>query len=425
MAELKVKMTPSRRIFDPNYEYSTRLTILDLDEECIKDITTGNGFFIEEPQSIKKDIKSDKSIFSSRFGSLPGETDAIIDKYSCECGAKKSRINHGTMCDICHTMVKYVDDNFEYFGWCCLKKPYYIIHPNLFKALETFIGSEAFNNIIEGKEEKDEDGFIRTEVEKPKDEPFYQIGMVEFHDRFDEVMEYYKKKRPSKLEYYEHIMENKSKVFTHSIPVYTIHLRPIRVEGENLIFENTNAIYNMICKLVGSINRDNLHIFRKQKLKKRLLYQLQSKVMELYKEIEDILSSKKGIVRNLFGGRYNFTSRSVIIPNPMLRTDQIILSYHALVKVLQQTIINIIKKSYNMNYSDAYDMWYKARLTVDPKVVEIINNLIKASPEGIPFIINRNPSINYGSILLMHCVGMSFSYTMSVPLQILAPLAGD
>lgn len=35
------------------------------------------------------------------------------------------------------------------------------------------------------------------------------------------------------------------------------------------------------------------------------------------------------------------------------------------------------------------------------------------------------PTINYGSIMFMRCVGINDNYTMSVPLQILKPLGGD
>ena len=38
---------------------------------------------------------------------------------------------------------------------------------------------------------------------------------------------------------------------------------------------------------------------------------------------------------------------------------------------------------------------------------------------------NGAPTINYGSIMFMRCVGINDNYTMSVPLQILKPLAGD
>ena len=38
---------------------------------------------------------------------------------------------------------------------------------------------------------------------------------------------------------------------------------------------------------------------------------------------------------------------------------------------------------------------------------------------------NNLPTINYGSVLAMKCVGMVESYTMSVPLTCLKTLAAD
>lgn len=437
--KLNVNMSVNSQVYDTeNFEYDTHLAIINLDEECQYDISHGKGFFVEEPQSIKKDLKSENSIFSSKFGCLDGDDDMFVDRYRCECGAKRGRINHNTECQICHTLVKYVDDDFEYFGWICLKDKYFIIHPNLYKCIDELLGGRGTRllSIIEGDEEKDENGFTKVpddkknelyvkKSQKYKDEPYYQIGMIKFKEKFDEIMQYYVNKFPTKRKYYDHIMQYRDCVFAHSIPVYTALLRPTRKEGDNLIFEATNAIYNMMAKLVGQANSDSIELMNKIKMKKLTLYQIQMKYMELYKEIENILSQKKGIVRNLIGGRYNFTSRSIIVSDPMLRIDQIKLSYHLLVKVMQQTIINILKKSYNISMSKAYDWWFNATLNIDPRVEDIINNLIKATPNGIPFIINRNPSINYGSLLQMYCIGITHDYTMKIPLQILPPLAAD
>ena len=138
MAQLNIRT--QSKIYDPNFRYDTHIEILDMDEECIKDIIHGNGFYIEEPQSIKKDLKSENSIFSSRFGALTGD-DAFVDRYRCECGFMRNRINHGRICPNCGTQVKYIDDNFEYFGWCVLKQKYHIIHPNLFKSIEALVGA--------------------------------------------------------------------------------------------------------------------------------------------------------------------------------------------------------------------------------------------------------------------------------------------
>ena len=88
---------------------------------------------------------------------------------------------------------------------------------------------------------------------------------------------------------------------------------------------------------------------------------------------------------------------------------------------------------YNLSYADAYRKWYQANLKKDKTIINIINSIIKNSMEnhrGLPVLINRNPTISYGSILQMYCVGISdptekFEYVMQLPLQILPLLAAD
>lgn len=129
--------------------------------------------------------------------------------------------------------------------------------------------------------------------------------------------------------------------------------------------------------------------------------------------------------RSLFGGRYNFSARSVITPNPALRIDEVRLPYKALVELLQQSIINILQKSYNINYSEAYKIWYKGKIAKNQRIWDIIESLIKNNKRGLPVLINRNPTIGYGSILQMFVVGINDTYTMNVPLQCLKGLAAD
>ena len=133
------------------------------------------------------------------------------------------------------------------------------------------------------------------------------------------------------------------------------------------------------------------------------------------------------MIISLFAGRYNFTGRCVIVSNPKLRNDQVLLSYNSLVELLHASIINILKKSYNLSSQDAYNRWYAAKINTDPLIVRIIESMIKKhkSGKGIPIIINRNPTINYGSILQMYCVGITYSYTMELPLGVLVSLGAD
>ena len=421
------------------WEYETRLTRINLDEERKKDILSGRGFIIADAEQIQKEIKSPNGIFSPRFGQTLSDANPFIDKYRCTCGALRSRFYNGITCKVCNTKVRFVDDDFEYFGWLVLQK-FWLIHPNLYKSIENLIGPQRLINILDFYDEKDQDGHSlapnkrRSKSPKRKNkgefEPFYGLGMVEFKNRFEEICDYYLNNTPNKgkkQEYYDDIMENRDKIFTQSIPVFTTLLRPFNVNDKSFSFEKTNAIYNMMSNHVTRINRSNRKMNRHFKTKNDYLFKLQMKWQELYLEIDNILSGKKGNVRLLSGGRLNFSSRDVIIQNPFLKIDQVTLPYQCLVDILQQQIINILTKTYSMSYSQAYDKWYRANIKKDEEIVNIIYALIKSANngQGLPVIINRNPSISRGSLLQMFCVGMTFNYTMAVPLQVLPLLAAD
>jgi DNA-directed RNA polymerase beta' subunit len=339
--------------FSPEYDYETQMMRLDLDKEREQDVLSGIGFIESAPKGIVKDIKDPNGIFSPKYGQSLSDVNPFIDRYRCECGALRSRIHHGIVCKYCGTPVRYVDDDFGCFGWLVLNN-YYIIHPNLYKSIEFLIGRQILINIICIEELMDEDGHPNKKTKKKEkgkeDQPFYGIGMQEFKERFDEILEYYYIKslnKTNKKEYYDDIMANKKLVFCQSIPVFTTHLRPYDAsEKKNFRFEGTNGLYNMMSRLVATINNDTLKIFRKKKEKNQLLYDLQMKFNDLYDEIDNILSGKKGNIRLLSGGRYNFSSRNVIVQNPNLRIDQITLPYKCLVEFLQQQIIFTTNSSF-------------------------------------------------------------------------------
>lgn len=94
--------------------------------------------------------------------------------------------------------------------------------------------------------------------------------------------------------------------------------------------------------------------------------------------------------------RYNYSCRSVIRQDATLRVDQVKLPYVTLAKCLQQPIINILVRNYNITPSEAYEKWYRSIAKKDDRIAEIIDNLIHAQPEGIPVLINRNPRHNWG-----------------------------
>lgn len=378
----------------PDYDMEVSLVKIDLDKERINDLRTGNGFIVTEPKSIKKDLKSDDGIFSKRFGTTLQDINAFENRYKCKCGHRQGRIYEGIECPVCGTVVEYIDDNYGYFGWLVLQDPYYVIHPAIYAQLRNFFGDNRLkehriDNIIKPISTKDEDGFTIEATPIPEDEPYIGLGMIDFINEFDDVMKFYLKKYPQKKEMYNDIMKDRNIVFTQSIPVYTTQLRPFSLEDSQFNYEVANEYYQILAKLVSQVNNDKLKMFRKKKPKNELLFDTQVQFNKLYSEQIKIMESKRGELRQNFGGRFNFSSRCVIAQEPQLEIDSIRLPYFALVELLKPTIINILKKSYSITYSNAYKIWYKAQISKDQRIWDIIDQYIK-DKGYIPTIINRN-----------------------------------
>jgi len=423
----KINVTTHYPVSD-DYTFETFMERIDLDEERRKDVTSGKGFIITSAKPIRDDIKDDNGIFSSKFGMTLQDIHPFANRYRCKCGALTSKFLEGTECSICHTKVKFCGDDFSYTGWIVLKEPYHLIHTTLYMSLAAFIGDEALNNIIKIVTKIDEDG-NPIPLTPPKNEPFAGIGMMEFYNRFDEIMEYYKNKAKSqsKIDLYNDIMSQRNIIFTHSIPVFTTLLRPYKLEGGELHYESCNALYKMMAVLAYKINNDNLKITSKSKTKNELLYDLQMKVKALFDEINKILSGKKGTLRQLFGGRFNFSARSVIVPDPTLRSDQVRLSYPCLCGLMQQRIISVLKRSHGMQYHEAYIYLDRHCDDNDPLITQILNGFIESDCDGrgSPMLINRNPTIGIGGIIQCYVIGISKGFTMCMPLTVLKGLAAD
>lgn len=425
--------------FSKEFEYNTSIETLDLNKEAEAYLNAGKGFIVAPSQNIKKDLKNEYSIFSSKFGQNLSDVNTYINRYRCKCGATTSRIQHGIKCEICRTPVKFVDDDFDYFAWMKLDEPYKIIHPAYYKKLESFFGKGVSNsgtartkieNIIDITDKKDINGYSipENEIERPKDEPFFGIGMIQFIERFDEIIEFYRAKKYNKQEYYNDIIENREKIFISYIPVFTTLLRPFDIRDTKFNFEDSNGIYNIMNKHVTLINKNKTKMQREPKVKNRNLYRLQMNYMILYGLQEAILSGKKGDIRCLLGGRYSFSSRNVIVQKN-LRIDHVTLPYAGLVILLEMRIKNILRKLYNISSADANDIWFKSIIDYDDRVAGIITSIINHYKQkgmaGIPLIINRNPTISYGSIVQVFCVDFTNTFTMGISTQILAPLVAD
>lgn len=292
-----------------DFEYEAHIERIDFDKECEHDLQINEGFIISSPKTtIKKDIKDPEGLWSIKFGQKLGDMNPFIDRYSCSCGNLKSRINNGIECPVCHTLCKYVDDDFKMFGWIKLKDEYPIIHPDIYKQLDILFGKSKYDkksrnrqkgsklkNILDYDIRIDLDGNeVEEEISDKPGEPFYGKGFLYFIEHFDEILEYYHKANPKKEDVYQDIIMDREKVFIHSIPVFTSHLRPMDISAGSMYFEKCTAIYNMMVKLAHRVNKNKTKVDRTTKAKSQQLFNLQTKTMELYDEIISIIQGKKG-----------------------------------------------------------------------------------------------------------------------------------
>ena len=409
----------------PMYRYESGIEPIDFNQECEHDLIAGKGFLITKKQDIKRDVRSKDSIFSSRYGLQLDDMTPFGDVYKCDCGRTQLRVNNGLLCPICHTKVKYVSNDFSITGWIKVNEPHFIIHPNMFKKLVAFIGNKNLNLILDLDYKIDEDGF-RILKEPLKSNPYQCIGFQEFREKFDELMEFFRNKYKSnknKQDLYKDIMKNRNIIFTNSIPVYTSQLRPYTIKQNNFNFEGNNARYNVIAGIAAKLNKSEFNTRGRKKSTSQLMYDIQMKYMEIYADLEKIIAQKKGYVRALNGGRYNFTARNVIIPDPDLRIDEIILPYSTLIEIMSLTLINILTKTYSP--SEAYRIWDEARIIYNPMIADLIQSIIDSQYVGI--ILNRNPSISPASIIQLHIIGVSKddTYSCKVPHEILKSMGAD
>lgn len=413
-------------------EYVSKLEILDLTEERILGITTGKGFIIDVSTSFKSKhiISKDlDTIASNKFGStqLDGESNGI-QPYRCKCGMRTGMINNNSVCPICHSVVEFTGEDFEYFGWIVLKNCRYI-HPQMYILLKSLIGGPTLDDIIEPISDAiDSDGKTNLDNTKKKIKSIYSgIGIIKFEEKFDEILDYFLNKKKDKKEVYTFLKENKQKIFTDSYPVYTIQLRPIKQSNGQCEYNDMNEFFADLSKVAAYLNNETA-TFKNEYLKDKTLFKFQSIVNDIYQYVSgNILPKKYGSIKKCIGGRCNLTSRNVIIPNDNIGVDECIISYYSAVKVMEQFIINILYRTLHNDMNSARIRWEKACSVKDELVERIIFDLIHEhkSGRGFPIIVNRNPTIKFGGVMALYVVGITDSYSLEIPLLLCDTMAAD
>lgn len=407
-----------------------RRIVRNWDSECAHQMLTGKGFPIRQRKSFdNKQNKYIDGIHSVLYGTSWEDEDAFRDRYSCECGHLKGSVYEGETCPECGKKVGYVDVDLEKFGWIQLNTRYKVINPAMFVMLQKFIGETTLNKIIKWDKEMDANAHYTENKGTGKDR-WVSIGLTGLYEHIFEIIEFYRERRKKHEDYYWEILKKWDCLFTSNIPVYSSVLRPIRETASEYHYTKAEQAYNVITGCMNKLNAYNGEIDETNiEAINELLYKIQMKIMSIDEFIFKMLDKKSGHIHDgIFGGRMDFSARDVIVPNPELRADEIKLSYLAVLELYKLEIINTITKINGCSYNAALKFWFDAHIKFSPFVYQVMIYLMNHMDYGMMCLINRNPTIDFGSFDCVRVVDITQSLenaTMSLPIPILGKLNAD
>ena len=403
-----------------------RMRRMNWDAEFYADIINGNGFIITEPAQVSMDGGQQKSLYgpqSPLYGTSYEDEQSFIERYRCKCGAFKSRQFEGETCPICNTKIEFRDSDINITGWISLGNNR-IISPYYFNVLQGAIGRNVFPDIIYAKYKMTTDGRRMKPKEDDLDvvpsSPFAGIGVDAFYENYENIINYFANKKKNKARTFDLLLKQKRSVFVSHIPIASTLLRPQSVTSDTFYYNSIDKIINTTFSL--SENLKNCIDVEKD----YILQRLQVKVNDMWNIYFNELNGKEGHIRGeMLGGSLNYTARNVIIPDPTLKDNEVDLSYNTFLELFKYKIIYYIMKLDDVTLSRAYDIW-KSASSFNVKVYDIMQYIIHS--EDVRLLINRNPTLNFYSMLLMKVRQIKpdgDDYALSVPLSILPGLNAD
>lgn len=411
-----------------------RIIVSDWDRRCKEELTTGVGFRITEKG--KTDVDLDPglySIHSPLYGTDWRDENAFEDRFSCSCGHLIGRryMDNETVCPICNTPVRFIDTKIRKTGWFVLDRNY-IINPGMFLKLGWFFGNQHLYQMLHFVPETEREKYMDN-----KTSPFYGIGMIEFFDRFDEILEFYLNKN-KKRDGYEFFKIMREEIFVHCIPCYNMALRKWMVRNGDIRYSDEDKIFQKLFSDHMLLNDDfewrrrvDYRAGRKKDTaylrKENILYRIQGYVNDLWNMSFDTIKRKEGIINEqILGGRLNYTGRNVIVPDPTLRADHVDLGYTTFMELYKMELVAMIHDLYQKDYPYAWDMLSEASVVYSPQVYELMVHL--KDHNNLYLSIDRNPSINYGSYATMKVKKIEpdiTDYCMGIPTYVLNKANAD
>lgn len=280
------------------------------------DCIHGRGFLIKDVPfaDIDKSIRNMDGPRSPRFGTTYGDSNEFMDRYHCKCGKHIGAAFEGEICPDCGTKIEYHDVDIGYTAWLNFS-PYKVINPLFYQRMQSALSKKNLENIISNENIITSSGQIRKkgdvmEVKKTM-LMYHNIGLKEFYENFEEIMEYFKTKRKQKADLIDSLIRDKDMVWTSKIPVYSTVLRPQGITTESYYFCGQD-------RQIHPLTNISLNLKKASPIEIPLyLYQAQMRINELWALNFSLIDGKHGWIRsNVLGGEFNYSGEKRHTPDP-------------------------------------------------------------------------------------------------------------
>lgn len=397
---------------------------LNWDTWFYSSIANGDGFMVTQSAAVTLDGKITKSQYGTNsplFGTSYEDENAFIERHRCECGFLQGKCFEHDICPKCHKPVEEKPINIKMTAWYRLGDNV-VINPHWYYLFTKIIGKKEFPQMVSSMERVDKNGNrskALPEIDYTPLSPYDGIGIDGFYENYDEILDYFAKKR-KRFDECEYCKRNKDKAFIHHIPVYSTAMRPVSATADTLYFTSLEKDIHPLFNLTESIRNC-------EDIEKPLLQDsIQFHVNRIWNYNFSQINKKEGFIRNkLISGAMNYTSRMVINPDNDLHLDEVGLPYQAFRVLYRSRIMYYLKVHDGITVAQAYKIWQKS-LHFNQHVYDIMNLIIQEEEPMV--LINRNPTINLYSLLRLRVAYVKkpdAKETMMLPPGILRGLNAD
>lgn len=378
------------------------------------------------------------------------------------------------------------DTPIDRIGWITFDN-FKIISPLFFERLKKIFKNKALNKMIAFDSKTDAVGglhktdttsfFVKPSKDGTPSNVFdpQNIGIPGFIKHFKEIMEIYGN---NEVPEYAVVMNayDKGLLFIDKFPVISSKLRPgmiikgSRNKNKNnqrqtkttVKYDDINGQYNFVIKYSNTIKEalSGLSVKNMEELNDiyerndpNEIKQVADAIYNIYDEIytlqdycnqvvlyiiNNFLKEKKGILRKLIAStRVNYSARNVLTPRLKGNINDVELPYLTFLELYRFPLTNMIVKAEGKTYNQADEDIQNSKRYFNKKIYKYMKELIKNSKYinedgeedgGIKILLNRNPSIAIGSILMLNVAEVKNDFddlTISVSNNILTNLNAD